>query len=132
VVKVGVRLVLEQEVKKGFGNPETRTLAIDNSEESQEAVKFVEKLGISYTIEHAKDVAMRDESFPNLLVGKNGTCLRGLEAIKFFRWDLQPTVKESNSDPEGAKKVIQKLREINEELKSEGFFERIKKEGLLP
>lgn len=116
--------IWKYEVRCGFGDPLKRTLAIDDSPESREAVAFIEKLGVSYSKEHAKNVEKtKDIIFPNILIGKNGTYLRGLKTIKFFRWDLQPTVKESEEDPEGAERVIRIFEKVDKELEKEGFFE---------
>ena len=120
------------EIRSRFGNPLKRTLAIDDSSESHEAADFIDKLGVSYSIEHAKDVEeTKDIVFPNILIGKNGTYLRGLSAIKFFRWELQPTVKESMEDPEGAESVIRIFEGVDKELEEEGFFEKIEEEGVI-
>lgn len=116
--------IWEYEVRSGFGDPLKRTLSIDDSPESREAVAFIEKLGVSYSKEHAKNVEKtKDIIFPNILIGKNGTYLRGLKTIKIFRWDLQPTVKESEEDPEGAERVIRIFEKVDKELEKEGFFE---------
>jgi hypothetical protein len=124
--------IWEYKVKSGFGDPLKRTLAVDDSPECQEAVEFIDKLGVSYSIEHAKDVEeTKDIVFPNILIGKNGTYLRGLRTIKVFRWDLQPTVKESEEDPEGAEKVIRIFEEVDKELEGEGFFEKIEEKGFV-
>lgn len=123
--------IWEYEVRSRFGDPLKRTLAIDDSPESQDAVAFIDKLGVSYSIEHAKDVEeTKDLVFPNILIGKNGTYLQGLNTIKFFRWDLQPTVKESMEDPEGAERVIQIFERVDRELGEEGFFEKMEFETL--
>ena len=111
-------------VKEKFGDPLQRTLAIDDSQKSQEAVAFINKLGINYSIERIKDAKKeKDIVFPNILVAKNGTYLRGLSAIKFFRWELQPTIKETIENPKGAERVMRIFYRVDKELEEEGFFE---------
>jgi hypothetical protein len=78
--------ILKYEVRKKFGDPSKRTLAIDESNESAAAVSFIEALGVSFLIEHRQGIGKsRDIVLPNMLIGKNGTYLRGLDTIKF--WD---------------------------------------------
>lgn len=120
------------EIKKKFGNPLKRILVIDDSQESNEAMAFIDRLGISYTLERSKETGKNmEEVFPRILVVKNGADLEGLKAIKFFRWELEPSINESTEDPEGAERVTQAFEEIDRELEKEGFFEEREKEGFV-
>lgn len=122
--------IWKYEVRKKFGDPSKRTLAIDDSNESAAAVSFVEKLGVSFILEHAQGIEKsRDIVLPNMLIGKNGTYLRGLDTIKFFRWELQPTIKESEEDPEGTERVLRMFEDVDETLKEEGFLEKAKEKN---
>jgi hypothetical protein len=123
--------IWQYEVRKKFGDPSKRTLAIDDSNESAAAVSFVEELGVSFIIEHAPQgiEKSRDIVLPNMLIGKNGTYLRGLDTIKFFRWELQPTIKESEDDPEGTGRVLRMFEDVDKTLKEEGFLEKTKEKN---
>lgn len=122
--------IWKYEVRKKLGDPSKRTLAIDDSNESAAAVSFVEKLGVSFILEHAQGIEKsRDIVLPNMLIGKNGTYLRGLDTIKFFRWELQPTIKESEEDPEGTERVLRMFEDVDETLKEEGFLEKAKEKN---
>lgn len=69
--------------KKKIGDPYYRFLVIDqNLPESYEAIKFMDKLGLAYTLENVTGYVCRIK-LPAVRL-KNGKIFQGLKAIKEY------------------------------------------------
>ena len=85
----GLKELLEEVLKRGnkqkIGIPWYRTLWIDDSPESKEAIEFMEKTNLAYMIEYMGGFDTSTLKLPTLFL-PNGLIIRGLEAIKHHDW----------------------------------------------
>ncbi len=96
-----------------FGDPNKRAVFLRNDPESMECKKFLDRLGVAYAL----GPVAKNTKTPRVITQANGNFFEGLEEIKTYMWVLHPTSSEILEDPEGAKKVLVKFKQIWRELK---------------
>lgn len=102
---------------KKFGMSESRVLAIDNSSKSKEAMKFLDRLGVAYTVQDWSKI--KGPKLPNVSISGNGKRFEGIDDIKYYMWALKPTLKECEENPERAEQIFQRFTKIWEDVKKE-------------